>query len=596
MTGTVTAKSGLNIRSGPSKSKSKIGGLSNGASVEILESSNGWYKIRSGSTSGWVSAQYVKTSGSETTAQVSATDATPVATESSTPAASSSQPQQEYTTGEDWSGIAASVGTGPIGENMLREYYAKLTAKYGFAMGAPPKYNMDIDVQYDEETVDGIATPGWGRVMNKTFLSNPSIMSLMPGTVRMFPNLIGSARDSFIEQMINVANGDSELLNKISQDSGGAFSGKLYQWEPATKDYTLYLNALCRACSILMGIGDQLMPNTSSKLKNFDYSYWTIRKRYDPTLYNATSNKSIFGTFASALAGVIGGVSRAVTASVDESSYINFFMNGSDTQVSESISTDVTESPLENIFSTVTSFASQLNYFTNSGFAVGGENVGKLMEDALGGSQSPLGGIINLGQNFLKGGRMILPKMVNGASYSRSISCNMKFISPYGHPLSVFLRCIVPICHLLALALPRQLSDNMYTYPFLVRGAQAGCFVMDCGVMHSINIVTGGSDDTSWTVGNLPTEWEVQIELMPLVDDLMITSTEHPVLFCKNENLLDYLANFCGFDVLAYNQSTKWDLMRSFVLNNVMDIPNTIHMDLRDRLYKKLNAFGSYHW
>lgn len=58
--GTVVADGGLNVRSGPGTIHSRIGGLNNGAAVNIHETVNGWHRITSGSLSGWVSAEYVK--------------------------------------------------------------------------------------------------------------------------------------------------------------------------------------------------------------------------------------------------------------------------------------------------------------------------------------------------------------------------------------------------------------------------------------------------------------------------------------------------------------------------------------------------------
>ncbi|TQO56618.1 SH3 domain-containing protein, partial [Paraclostridium bifermentans] len=52
-TGVVTATS-LNVRSGYGSSYSKIGTLSNGAKVEIVESKNGWHKIKYNGGYGYV--------------------------------------------------------------------------------------------------------------------------------------------------------------------------------------------------------------------------------------------------------------------------------------------------------------------------------------------------------------------------------------------------------------------------------------------------------------------------------------------------------------------------------------------------------------
>ena len=59
-TGTVTADE-LNVRSGAGTKYSKIGTLKKGATVTILSSSNGWYKIQyTSSKTGWVSGSYIK--------------------------------------------------------------------------------------------------------------------------------------------------------------------------------------------------------------------------------------------------------------------------------------------------------------------------------------------------------------------------------------------------------------------------------------------------------------------------------------------------------------------------------------------------------
>ena len=56
---------GLNVRSSASTSSSKIGWLAEGASVTILSGpSGGWYNIKYGTGTGYVSADYIKVSGS----------------------------------------------------------------------------------------------------------------------------------------------------------------------------------------------------------------------------------------------------------------------------------------------------------------------------------------------------------------------------------------------------------------------------------------------------------------------------------------------------------------------------------------------------
>ncbi|MBT0666019.1 DUF3380 domain-containing protein [Geobacter pelophilus] len=57
-TGLVNAAS-LNVRPEPSTAKPALGALTRGTKVEILEKLEGWYRIKSGSLSGYVSGDYV---------------------------------------------------------------------------------------------------------------------------------------------------------------------------------------------------------------------------------------------------------------------------------------------------------------------------------------------------------------------------------------------------------------------------------------------------------------------------------------------------------------------------------------------------------
>lgn len=63
---TVTANS-LNVRSGATTSSNKIGKLSYGQSIDVISISNNWCKINYNGVTGYVSADYVKKAGSETT-------------------------------------------------------------------------------------------------------------------------------------------------------------------------------------------------------------------------------------------------------------------------------------------------------------------------------------------------------------------------------------------------------------------------------------------------------------------------------------------------------------------------------------------------
>ena len=58
---TVVSGSGVNVRSGPGTNFAIIGGFGNGARVNVVSTSGGWYQISGG---GWISSSYTSTGNS----------------------------------------------------------------------------------------------------------------------------------------------------------------------------------------------------------------------------------------------------------------------------------------------------------------------------------------------------------------------------------------------------------------------------------------------------------------------------------------------------------------------------------------------------
>lgn len=574
--GTVKANGGLKTRTGPGTSYAYVGAFNNGANLTIHDSSNGWYKVSGTSGWGklnnvWVSKQYVIETSTQGYGYLSKTDVKAQTTndglnssnQSSANLALNANYQRNYSTiyNDSYSGDSSKRYLG------TDDYYKKLMSKLNYCFGTPPKYNMDIDIQY-------VSDVGLGRVMGQTYYSNPTILSICPGKVKMFPQLFNKkARDNAFNTIYEAARGagDGSVVQKILGDKNSdILNGPLYEFSQDTQDYAKRLNLLCRTCAILLGIGDDKMPYTSTPLRSFDYAYWSIRKKYSPS---TGKQQNVFTDFWA------GGIQAAANAVGDEN-YIHFLVSNENTSISEGVTTDVEASFLENIVSSTNSIANQLSYFSGVGF--------NNQMDAKANIDNALNGIIGeagwtkLVDNVLSGGKLKIPKIVGDTNFSQSISCSLKFLSPYGNPKAVFLWCIVPVCHLYALALPKQLSDSMYSYPYIIKVFQKGWFNSNLAVISSINLVRGGNDDTSWSSAGLATEWTVNFEITPLYSQLTMPSTDHPLLFIKNDGLIDYLGNLCGFDLKANNLNVKAKLLTSFIKNKFTDIPNDIQRWVSD--------------
>lgn len=599
--------------------------LTKGAAFTLLDTksdqasvSQKMYKIsfayKGNNYNGWIASNKVGSKSSTTEAKLSKNDGYPWGENNSNNSSRIKDDNVEYTVGGSGDGAdaAALVGyeeyttsmtdSGINTETYDDTYYSRLAKRHFNTLGYPPKFNMDVDLQYtyqDRNDTGGVdITPGIGRVFGKTFLSNPPILSICPGKVKIFPNLMGTEISNIASLIGNAGESNASFMEKIQTDadSGSKYSGKMYEFEADTKTYGYYVNALCRACAILMNVGEEIVPNLGDKkLKDFDYSYWAIRSDVG-SLASGDTDTSIFKAFWE---GGIKNAQQILTSLVEDTTYLNFFLNGSETSVSETISTDTAQSPLDQYFNQVNDFASTINYFTGYGFNLGSDSssITESLREALNIGGTGLSGIVDIGKNIVKGGKIVTPMMLTGSTYGKSISCSMKFVSPYGAPLAVFLRCIIPICHILALTFPKQVSDNMYTYPFVVQASQLGQFHVDLGIITNLTITRGGGDNTSWTVNSLPTEWDVTFDIVPLINELMITPTNRPLLFLKNDQLISYLGNMCGFDLIAYNARTKMEITKAFITNKFAGYPAAIERRIIDALYNsRLSRMANVAW
>lgn len=466
----------------------------------------------------------------------------------------------------------SDIGVANQNPNHFRDSMWKAT----WAFGAPPKMNMDIDIQYDDGTM-----PGTGRVFAKTLYSNPAILSICPGAVDFLPGFTKEEKDNFYESIKAMAT-NATVKGNIDNDNNRG-TGKIYTFKSAYNSYCKVLNALCRACAVMLGIGDKNMPNTTIKLKEFDYGLWQMRG----LARNFGGDDSIFKDFVDSAIGTAAGA-------VSDSMYMHYFITNSETSISESFSTGIEDSMIEDAInkSNISQLAKNLNYLF--GGAIGDNTADEafqfMQDNNLFAGDGFLSKIGKAATNYVQGGRMIIPKMLGDVQASKAVSCSMTFMSPYGDKLAVFLYCMVGVLSLISFSWPKQISENMYTYPFLVRAYQKGQMAIDLGVISDIVIKRGGQDETSWSQDGLATEWNVQFDIVPLYNEMMVTSTDHPLLFMKNDGLLEYLGNMCGIDLKANATSRKLEIAAQLLVSRFKEQPASLGRTIGEKVANSVNT------
>jgi hypothetical protein len=185
--------------------------------------------------------------------------------------------------------------------------------------------------------------------------------------------------------------------------------------------------------------------------------------------------------------------------------------------------------------------------------------------------------IVRYGGNYLQGGRLVFPQMLDDCTYDRSYSGTCRFISASGDPEAIFLNCYLPLCYLLPYSLPQMLSDNMYRYPFLAKVNAKGLYHCDLAAITGMRIQRGGQDGTCWTADGLPFEVDVSFDVTPLYSKLMVTNSRHPILFLSNTALHEYLGAMCGISFEGNQLELKKDIIESLGVNAITDtIPSML--------------------
>lgn len=550
MAETYVANKKLTVRAKPDAKAKAVGSKPKGAEFNIHETKNGWGKLRKNEDK-WVNLSYCKI----------------VSSVAVLPKENTEKGDKSGTRGGKYQASAAKF----YGRNATS--YQDVLRRHVRAFGAPPKYTAAVDPYYEP----GKDTAYIGRSMLQTWFSNPAIFSLQPGKVDYLPGFSTKKKDKFFKKVKGLASGDIKSL--MQTDHKKDLNGQLYAFKSAYKDYINVVNLLARTVANDMGIGDvsDLIWGGNTPLNKFDYGWF------------GTPNKSV------GKSSIFAETSNALGSVVSDEAYIHYFVSNGSVQVGESFSTASGETYFEKMIGSDSGFSEAANniaFLFNGALSDGAtSDLDAILKEARTQSEF-LGGLSTLAVNYLRGGRIVFPKMITGMSYEKNINVELTFSSLYGDKRSIFRYCYLPMLHLLPFAEPQQVSENMYTFPYLVRCVEVGNVTCDLGFMSSFEFTRGGSDNTQWTVDGFPTEVTVRFTITPLYSNMMVTSSRNPFLFLSNTSLIEYLANLSGLDIKANNFKAKVEHAKMALGNYVADTPTQLARGLVDTfLVRKARGF-----
>lgn len=226
------------------------------------------------------------------------------------------------------------------------------------------------------------------------------------------------------------------------------------------------------------------------------------------------------------------------------------------TDASETISNQTGENELKGILNSGVQSREKIKQFTADGNLSDRNPLFRTIEAVVGGISNIASGIASsfdisgLGGLTHGTGHYDIPDVWKESSYSANFNFTTKLTSHYCDRVSIFQNCYVPLCMILAAALPRQVGKNTYIQPFFCRGMCKGRFAVSYGIIDSVSI-TRGNAEYGWTEEGFPTtinvSWSIK-DLSPLVFVAVNGDMGKGFMdiFRSNTNMMEYLSTLGG--------------------------------------------------
>jgi SH3 domain protein len=490
--------------------------------------------------------------------------------------------------------------------------------------GIPYQFRPEVDVRVDK------VSKVIGRKFINNIMSNAPVVSIIPGVPKYLPN--AKNRNDMVaksQAFMSAATGAFEDLQNVltAQEREGESPQRYYDFQQDYTNYMQYVNIMCRTAATFLELTDTL---DGDSLQSYDWrnyrwgadsnkgaASWAIKQggKMVKGVINAISEGG--EAFVNALSGnKSSGNSKnkykhttttntqeqdsLVDSLLSKSGFIQFYCDP-DMGATESASNSTQDSMMKGIFDNVSQGMKELAFLMNSGGLSSVDNgTGSFttsLQEGLSGAVDKIGSLIpgntgitdmlkrilDVSSNVVKGENMIIPQIYSGSSYDRRYSLTVHLKSIYGSKLAYYLDVLVPLFHLLALALPKQTSANTYGAPFLIKVFCDGIFTTNLGIVSSISI-NKNVDPESWTVDGFPSEVDVSLEIVDLYSDLTMSPQTNIEMFLANSSLIDYIGTTCGLNFLEPQITNKMKNYITTIKNAFGDIPENIVSVMNDKV------------
>jgi hypothetical protein len=244
---------------------------------------------------------------------------------------------------------------------------------------------------------------------------------------------------------------------------------------------------------------------------------------------------------------------------MEGSAFVTFNVDKSG-PVSHSFSSTTKEAPLKEAANSISQNVRDMTV-NFAGGNIGDDILSNIVETGVSAVGSFLGGLADSvkvqGVGAVLGGALMdMPDVYADSSAElNQTQYKLRLQTPYGNKYSILTRIYLPLCMLLAGALPRATGKGSYGPPFLCRLHSQGFEDIRLGMISNLNIELGTSN-IGRSVDGLPTAVDVtftvesmdKMMIMPLTDSILQSVTSFSA-FDEDTVYSDFLGSLAGTDL-----------------------------------------------
>ena len=426
--------------------------------------------------------------------------------------------------------------------------------------GMPYQWMSSTDIKISDMD-EGFDFP-YGRTFTDKIINRMPLLLMSPGSPKFLSGFSKRTKEGVVKSAADAMIGEESDLDNILENK----EGRYYTHEFNYKEYYEYVNGMCWASAIYLGLTEDDHVIDGQPYTKYDWSTYV--------------NDGLKGFFTGA-------------------EYVCFYIDA-ETQLSENFSNTTGPSALEGMMGQASDMAKEFAFLLGMGAGVQFDAIDASKYDATYEQVSKIVGkytnpahvferLKQGGITVMAGGSMIFPEIWNDSYFNKSYNVTIKLVSPDGDTESIYRNILVPMWHLLGFVLPIQMGPNGYRSPFLVKAYYKGIINCDMGIVTDMSIQKGGRG--SWNIDGLPTEVEVNMTIKDLYNVMSMTKWTEPTKFINNTPFLDFIANSCGVVLSQPEIMRKVTMMGVLYGNKVTKVPRNIQMGLNQTISRILSNF-----